>query len=489
MSGLFYALEIPKTGLYVSQKGLKLSGNNIANANTEGYTRQRLVIESLYPSTMSRFNIGIRLGGGANVKQIDQIRSAYIDRQLRGQYSALGEWNTRSTEMEFIISMIDETSDTTSLSSALASFYDSLSKLAENPESLEKRTNVQQNATKLCETFNYYYNQLVDQQNAYNDSMQVTVNSINSLTKSIADYNKQIFGYELSGQSANELRDQRALLVDKLSQLVNIEYSENENGQLTITTNGQTLVSNNDATLLATDPDAATGFFDILYEGADFSYNSGELEAYRTLRDGTTVDDMGIPYLISNLNTLAQSLAQSFNEVHETGYTIPIGAGTSRTGVQFFNVPTVGGYAAITAGNIALSADVLADGKNIAASDAPIDLNAEDTGIGNYKIAQKLYGLTTSKTIADIGSFDDYLSSFVVQVGIACSSAQDMSESQTSIVDNLETRRESISGVSIDDEMINLLSFQHSYAAAARVLTAIDEAIGILINNTGRVGL
>jgi flagellar hook-associated protein 1 FlgK len=488
MSGLFYGLEIAKTGLYVSQKGLKLSGNNIANANTEGYTRQRLVIESLYPSTMSRLNIGLRIGGGANVKQIDQIRSAYIDRQLRGQYSALGEWNTRSTEMEFIVSLINETKDATSLSSALASFYDSLSKLAEHPESLEIRTNVQQNAIKLCETFNYYYNQLVDQQNAYNDSIQVTVNSINSLAKSIADYNKQIFAYELGGHAANELRDQRALLVDKLSQLVNIEYSENANGQLTITTNGQTLVSNNSATMLQTSPDVTTGFYDILYEGADFNYDSGELEAYRLLRDGTTVEEMGIPYLLSNLNTLAQSLAQSFNEVHETGYTIPIGAGASLTGIQFFDVPA-GGYAAITAGNIALSAEVLADGRNIAASDAPIDLNAEDTGIGNYKIAQKLYELTTSKTIAGIGSFDDFLTSFVVQVGIACSSAQDMSESQTAIVDNLETRRESISGVSIDDEMINILSFQHSYAAAARVLTAIDEAIGILINNTGRVGL
>lgn len=488
MSGLFYGLEIAKTGLYVSQKGLKLSGNNVANANTEGYTRQRLVIESLYPSAMGRLNIGLRIGGGASVKQIDQIRSAYIDRQLRGQYSALGEWNTRSTEMEFIASLVDETSDATSLSSALASFYDSLSKLAEYPESLEIRTNVQQNAIKLCETFNYYYNQLVDQQNAYNDSMQVTVNSINSLTQSIADYNKQIFGYELSGQSANELRDQRALLVDKLSQLVNIEYSENEHGQLTITTNGQTLVSDNNATMLQTSPDATTGFYNILFEGADFSYSSGELEAYRMLRDGTTVEEMGIPYLLSNLNTLAQSLAQSFNEVHETGYTIPIGTGTSLTGIQFFNVP-VGGYAAITAGNIALSAEVLADGRNIAASDAPIDLNADDTGVGNYKIAQKLYELTTSKTIAGIGSFDDFLSSFVVQVGIACTSARDMSESQTAIVENLETRRESISGVSIDDEMINLLSFQHSYAAAARVMTAIDEAIGILINNTGRVGL
>jgi flagellar hook-associated protein 1 FlgK len=172
--------------------------------------------------------------------------------------------------------------------------------------------------------------------------------------------------------------------------------------------------------------------------------------------------------------------------VHSTGYTIPIGAGTSHTGYNFFNVPA--GGAPVTAGNIALSAEVLADGRNIAASDAPIDLNAADTEIGNFKVAKKMYELTTSRTIAGIGSYDDFLSSFVVQVGIATTTAKDMNTSQSSIIDNLETRRESISGVSIDDEVVSLVAFQHSYSAAARVLTAIDEALGILINNTGTVG-
>jgi flagellar hook-associated protein 1 FlgK len=496
MSSLFYSLEIAKTGLYVSQHALTLTGNNISNANTKGYTRQRIVVESIDPSVMSRFKAGLKVGGGAALKQIDQIRSAYIDRQLRGQYSALGQWNTRSSEFEFIKSILNETSDTTSISSAILDFYSSLSKLTTNPADIEVRTNVQQNSIKLCETLNYSYDQLVNQQNSYNDSMLVTVNQINNLSKGIADYNKQVYAYELSGQSANELRDQRALLVDELSQLVNIEYTENANGELTITTQGQTLVDHNVATLLEAVPELTgavsgeTGYYEIYLDGETdpFEYSEGELKAYKDLRDGTTAENMGIPFMLSSLNTLARSLAQEFNAVHRTGHTIPYGGGASLTNVDFFNVPA-GGYADITAGNIALSDAVLENERNIAASDSPIDLTADDTQVGNNKIALLLYKLTSKNDIPTIGSFDEYLKSFVVQVGIAANSAKGMSDSQTAIVGNLETRKESISGVSIDDEMVNIIAYQHSYAAAARVMTAIDDALSTLINNTGRVGL
>jgi flagellar hook-associated protein 1 FlgK len=179
---------------------------------------------------------------------------------------------------------------------------------------------------------------------------------------------------------------------------------------------------------------------------------------------------MGIPFMLSSLNTLARSLAQEFNAVHRTGHTIPYGGGASLTNVDFFNVPA-GGYADITAGNIALSDAVLENERNIAASDSPIDLTADDTQVGNNKIALLLYKLTSKNDIPTIGSFDEYLKSFVVQVGIAANSAKGMSDSQTAIVGNLE------------------IAYQHSYAAAARVMTAIDDALSTLINNTGRVGL
>ncbi len=496
MSSIFYGLEIAKSGLYVSQQAMNLTGNNIANASTKGFTRQRLVINSVYPNTISRYANCVTVGGGATATQIDQIRSVYIDKQLRDEYASLGEWSTRSSELEFIESIINETSDNSSITAALSDFYESLNNLSINPENIEIRTNVQQNGVKLCETLNYYYKQLVGQQNAYNDSMSVTVDSINSLLTNIASYNKQIYSYELNGQSANELRDSRNMLIDELSQLINIEYSEDTDGKLSITVEGAQLVNHTDVTLLEARDELTgivsgePGYYEIYLEGeiTPLAYSGGQLKAYKDLRDGNTVDDIGVPYLLGSLNTLAQALAQEFNTVHETGYTIPYGAGASLTGIDFFEVP-VGGYNDITAGNISLSSEVMENVKNIAASSSPIDLSAADTQLGNNEVALQLYALTSSTSLASVGSFDSFLKSFIVNVGISSASAQDMYASQGTITDNLESRRESISGVSIDEEMINMLSYQHAYSAAARVLTAIDEAIGRLINSTGRVGL
>ena len=496
MSSIFYGMEIARRGLSVSQQGMTLTGNNISNASTKGYTRQRLVIESIYPDTKTRFSGGVTVGGGAEVTNIEQIRSEYIDRQLRDQYAALGQWGTRSEELQFIESILNETSDSGTLSAALSDYYESLSQLTKEADSVEIRTNVQQNAIKLCETLNYYYSQLVDLQNSYNDAMSVTVDDINGLLTSIGSYNEEIYAHELGGQNANELRDCRNSLLDELSQLVNISYSEDADGKLTVSVEGNVLVTHADVTLLTASADQTgavsgePGFYSIYYEGTttDFDYSSGELQAYKDLRDNNTVDNIGVPYLLSSLNTFAQSLAQEFNAVHETGYTIPYGAGTSQTNIDFFDVPA-GGYSAITAGNISLSDEVLDSVYNIAASSAVVDLTAADTQEGNNEVALKLYELTTSTTLGTIGNFEDYLESFVVQVGISSAGAKETAGSQTTIVGNLETRKESVSGVSLDEEIINLLSYQHAYSAASRVLTAVDEALDILINSTGRVGL
>lgn len=494
MSGMFYGLEIARRGLTVSQQAITLTGHNISNANTEGYTRQRLVIESLYPNTKSRLSGVVSIGGGAEVTDIDQVRSEYIDRQLRDEYAALGQWNTRSEEMQYIESILNEISGSGSISTALASFYDSLSKLSTEPDSAEVRTNLQQNGIKLCDTLNYYYDQLVEAQNSYNDAMSVTVDKINSLLTSISSYNEEIYGYEMGGQNANELRDNRNLLLDELSRLVNISYSEAADGKFTVSVEGTDLVSHTDTTLL-TATAGAGGFYSIYYEGTttDFDYDGGQLQAYKDLRDGNTIDNIGIPYMLECLNTLARSLAQEFNTVHETGYTIPYstgtyGTGASETGIRLFEVPA-GGYTAITAGNISLSQEVLESVNNIAASGGPIDLSAADTHIGNNETALALYALASSKTLATVGNFEDYVKSFVVQIGIASAGAKETASTQATIVDNLETRKEAISGVSIDEEMINLISYQYAYSAASRVLTAIDEALDVLINRTGRVGL
>jgi len=499
MAGIFYGLEIARRGLTVSQRAITLTGHNVANADTEGYTRQRLVIESIYPQTGSRLAGTFAIGGGAEAKSIEQMRSDYLDRQLRGEYSALGQWSTRSEELQFVESILNETSATGSLSTTLADFYKSISKLTTEPDSVEVRTNMQQNGIKLCEKLNYYYDKLSDVQNLYNDTMKVTVDEINDTLTGIANYNKEIRAYEMNGQLASELRDRRNLLLDQLSQAVNITYSEDTDGKLSVFVEGNKLVDHTDVTPLKAVADktgvvsGTAGYYSVCVEDPDtgddveITLIGGSLKAYQDLRDGNTVDNVGVPYLMDQLNTLARSLAKAFNQVHEKGYTIPYGTGSSNTGVAFFKV-TGGNYDGITAGNISLSNEVLDNALNIAASSKPVDLAAADTQKGNNENALDLYALTSSTKIDTVGNFQDFLKSFVVQVGISSSSAKEMAKSQTTIVSNLETRKDAVSGVSIDEEMIGLISYQYAYSAASRVLTALDEALETLINGTGRVG-
>jgi len=488
MSSLFYGLEIAKTGLTVAQQGISLTGHNIANANTVGYTRQRIIQNSIDPSNtltrISKINKGT-IGGGVEVTKIDQIRSDYLDRQYRSENATLSNYTTKAEELEYIENMMNELSDN-GLSACMADFFDSLSEFSSDTVNDEVRTSVQQNAQKMIEAFHHYYNQLTDLQTTYNENMKVTVTEINDLLKSIASYNDQISAYELSGEQANDLRDKRNLLLDDLSGLINISYYTDADNHLVVTCEGVELINHTNTTLLETSANATTGMYDIYYEGTttDFSYNDGKLMALKNLRDGNTASNVGVPYIISNLNKLARSMAEAFNAIHETGYTKPIGTGTSQTGIDFFEVPA-GGYADITAGNISLSSEVLTSVRNIAGSSVAVT----STNSGNNEIALKLAELSSSKNITDVGNFEEFLNSIVVELGVDSSTAQTLQASQQAIVDNLTERKNSISGVSLDEEMVQMMTYQHAYSAASRVLTALDEALDILINRTGQVGL
>jgi len=495
---LFYGLQISTSALFASQKAISLTGNNIANADTKGYTRQRVISASIDPSTdITRFNqaLSATVGGGVEISYIDQVRNAYIDTQYRMENAALGQWQTRSEEMSYIETLLDETEGGT-ISDAVSEFFDSIQELSMDTVSTEIRTNVQQTAITMIDTLATYYDELTGLQSRMNDNMSVTVDEINELVRGIVDYNKQISAYELSGEQANDLRDKRNVMLDSLSELVNIEYHEDSDNHLSVTVEGELLLDHTDARVLEVVADqtgvvsGTTGFYSINFadNGATFDYSNGKLEGYRMLRDGNAVDEVGIPRILSNLNALAQSIAEEFNTVHETGYTMATASTASVTGVDFFEIPA-GGYGDINAGNLSLSAEVLSSVNNIAASDTLIDLSADNTQEGNNVIALQLAELTSSSTLSSIGSFEDFLKSSIVEVAIESAHDNAMYESQQSIVDNLLQRRESVSGVSTDEEMVNLITYQHAYSAASRMITAIDEALEVLINRTGKVGL
>jgi len=584
----FYGLEIAKSGLFASQAGLEVVGHNIANSATNGYTRQRIELQSISPAAWSaRFSkiTAGAVGGGVSIQSIKQVRNSYVDRELRREYSDMGRWQTQTEAMTYIESMFNEKSDY-SISSAMADFFNSLSELSTDASSMEIRTDVQQNAIQLTSTFNHYYKQLTELQDEQNESMYSIVQEINNTLERIASYNQQIFSYELSGEYANDLRDKRNTLLDDLSKMVNIDYSEGTDGTLTVSVEGQTLVDHttvNKLQAVAGGDPQNPDFYNVLYNGATFKYSSGSLEAYRSMRDGNDADDFGIPRLLDNLNKMCRNIAEAFNEIHRIGYTLATPTTESISGVNFFAVPT-DGYEGITAGNFSLSDEILADVHNIAASSKPVDLSKANTQEGNNENLLDLVALSTSEKIGvftdmatstlddvtgvvgftisgaaagetftignngtdltitrtsdgkvvtltggapaagagtveveefgitirldsdyaggtalagtirmnatsdEIGNFEDFFKSVLSELAISSRYSNSMFESQQSVVGNLETRKEAVSGVSINEEMIEMIKYQHAYSAASRMITAIDEALDTLINKTGIVG-
>ncbi len=491
----FYGLEIAKTGLAISQKGINLAGHNIANADTEGYTRQRLYLASIGPGSLVSRYVPVykgAVGKGVDVLGVEQLRNAYVDRALRNETSSLNQWETRASEMEYIESLFNETNNA-SLSNSLADFFDSMQELSKDPVSKEIRTNVQQTAITLTETMSHYYRQLDDLRTQMNESIEVAVNRINEITQSIADFNLSIETFELSGEKANDLNDKRNLLLDELATLTDMEYSTDSQGRLSVRIAGNTVVDHGTSCDLKVKADA-NGMYSVHMDNAaetEVEYTNGKMAGYRQLRDGSTADDIGIPFLMEGLNTLARSIAKQFNDVHKQGWTMPHDSVVSQTGVYLFNVDVVGGvedYDAITAGNLKLSDAVLEDVYKIAASSKQINLASDDPQDRNNENALKLAGLGTSSATMGKTSFEGYLKNLVVELGVGSAHTSNILTSQQALVTNLQGRRDSVSGVSVDEEMVQLMKYQHMYNASSRIITTIDEALDKLINGTGLVG-
>lgn len=497
MSSLFFGLEIAKRGLYASQAAMNVIGHNTANAETQGYTRQRVVLASIDPaSAAARLAAppGGSVGGGVAIQRIDQIRDHFLDKQYRQEHAETGRWQTLAEQMNYVESILNEMGDQ-GITGTLAAFFDSLSDLSVDPTSVELRTMVQQKGIILTETFNHYHRQLVTLQRTQNDNINVTVNRINDLTTAIAAHNKHIFTQELSGAKANDLRDKRNLMLDELSGLINIDYDENAQGMLQVSVDGMVLIDHIETARLEARPEGTgvvsgePGFYTLHIQGLDgqsqpFTCSSGKLKAYLALRDDDSVDGLGIPRLLSNLDQLAAGLVHAFNESHTQGFTLPREGHPSRTGVLFFNGPAD----TVTAETFRLSDDILSSPYNIACSDALIDFAVANNQSGNNIIVLELVQLATNPDIEHIGSFTGFLKGLVVEVANKSAYSKTMLSGQLSVQNNLDTRRQSVSSVSVDEEMVNLVKMEHAYAAAARLINSIDAALEILINRTGLVG-
>lgn len=480
MRSAFFGLEIAKRSLFTHQHSLNVTGHNIANANTEGYSRQRGIHAATYPQfsySLNRPTFAGITGTGVEMQEIRRMRDQFIDRDFRNENQIFGEWETKRDILQKIEYIFNEPSDS-GIRSVLDEFWNSFQELSKNPENPTVRAVVHQRGIALAETINHTYTQFKELQMQVNEAIDVKVKEINSLSLQIADLNDQILKTEATGDNANDLRDRRDLLVDQLSKIVKLYVDEDNNGMYTISVTGAALVTGkyyNPIEFDVTDITSVITFTDL---GYNLVTDGGELKGLLEMRDNA------LPYYMDGLKKLAENLAKEINDIHRSG--CGLGDPTSDphlTDEEFFIYePDGSGGERLLAVN-----PVLAVLERIAAAKMPDPPAPPPPGDGSnaLEIAQLRYSKFSALSNA---TFDDYTKSLISALGVDTQEAIRMTDNQELLLTQIENRRESVSGVSLDEEMSNMIKFQHGYNSAARMVTAIDEMLEVVVNKMGIVG-
>ncbi|MBF8982982.1 flagellar hook-associated protein FlgK [Lutibacter sp. B2] len=486
MSSTFFGFNIARSGLFASQRALYVTGHNIANVNTPGYTRQRLDMSQSKPLNLP--NGEGMLGTGVDTTHINQIRDQFLDYKFREENQALGEWGQRTSVLENIEAIMNEPSET-GISSVIDDYFEAIQQLSTKPEDLTVRALVRERGIALANTINHMGNQLDKLQTDLDFNVQTVVSQVNTYGKRIADLNDQIFRAEIDGTRANDLKDQRNLAIDQLSELVDIQTIENEEGKVNILIGGTALVSHNRVTEMKLDlrgntekvnPDIdVNNLHDVKWaDGSKVILKGGKLKGLVDARDNVSGSEKGVPYYISKLDEFAKTFAEKVNEIHSKGFGL-----NGDTGMDFFGTTDTNG--GMSATSICISKDIedTKDGlNNIAASRTYADLAGDG---GN---ALLLNALKDDAEMFAWGRPGDFMNSLVSNLGVDSQQAINVSKNQIILTGQMQNKRQSVSGVSMDEEMSNMVKFQHAYNANARMITTVDEMIDTIINRMGLVG-
>lgn len=464
----FAGLQVAASGLAAARAGMTVTGQNIANETTPGYTRQRLEQSSVSASgTAGPWATGFSVGGGVSVQGIARLGDEVLDARVREALSASGFWSARSSAAQKAEAVMAEpTKD--GLAATLNRFWSGWSDLANTPEPAAAQV-VLTNAQVLAGQIAAGYDAAVGQWSDLRAQVDRDVAVVNVAAGQIATLNGQIRSALQSGRTANELIDQRNLLAQQLSTAVGATGRVEDDGTLTLRVDGNALVSGDSARALeVTGPRtlADAGRVALAWTdrpGVPVAVTGGSLGGaigvLAPASDGGTLARVADAY-----NATATALAQAVNELHRSGRT---SAGTA--GGDFFALAATGPPArGLTV--VPSSLDQLA-------------LAAPGAGALDTSVADRISALATSATGPSKG-----WASFVTGFGVSV--AGDVQRADTADRGAIAAiaGQQSQASVDGDEETITLLTYQTAYQAAARVLTAVDEALDILINRVGLVG-
>lgn len=602
MSGLFATFNVAKRGLFAQQKAIDVTTHNIANANTEGYSRQRAMMETTTPFSMPSVNNAIgpgQLGTGVQISIIQRVRDEFLDYQFRNESSTMGMYEARDRFLSEIESVFNEPSDK-GLSTVIGKFFDSWQELSKQAETSNARTVVAQQANALANELNHTYNQLQKIRSNTQMVIKDTVFQVNNYLDQIDSLNQQIMNVKISGQEPNDLMDKRDLLVDKLSSEFNIDIKKKNFYTVDLNpTDVETIPEGGEKLLVRKEPNYAVSRFSYINGIEEIKNDEGKITALKVsyLKEGdsnkpgkeilinfntpieqgkakeikrhidecrvmwaeedgtayanksieiTNVNDlslldkklglfnpssgslqgyMSVQRDVDNyedqINKLAKAVAFSVNIVHSGE------SDAAKDNMPFFvnkdkfklnpdgTIESLG-EDEIDASNIGVNSAILDNVMNIkaGAGDNPgendgkralaiaklrntlfkiqnINLSqidrerfiedltgglVENKDLGVYTLESNLNGMT----------IDNYFKDTVDTLGIQENEARRIIGNQEKLLSNFEERRTSISGVSMDEEMANLIQFQHAYGANAKIISTVDELLDVVVNGLKR---
>ncbi|RJQ12005.1 MAG: flagellar hook-associated protein FlgK [Dehalococcoidia bacterium] len=451
--GISIGLNSAMRALLAQQQAMDAVAHNIANANTPGYSRQRVVFAQA-PSGSSN-----GVGGGVDVKSIERQHDRFIDIQARTENGTAGDYHARATSLSFVEATLGQ-SGPGGLRDAMDQFFNSWRDLANAPEQSAVRTGVVAAAEAFSLTANQVVRSLTDLRADADSRISTDIAEVNSLADRVASLNGQILEARAAGNPASDISDERDLALNRLSQLVDVYTVESDSGSMDVFVGGRSLVLNKSAHHLDVVRDPLNNNYgDPVWEAdaTPVAIRSGEIGGLLHQRD------TDIPARIADLDALVARIATDVNAAHAAGYALD---GVT-TGTVFFT--------GTTAATINVDTAIVADPSLLAAATA-----AGSAGDGRNALA--IAALQQAPSMS--GGTEDYstfLNGIITSVAVATRSTQGLADSQEMRLNHLDSLRQSISGVNLDEEMVSMVQYQRGYEAAARVIRAIDDMLDSLL--------
>ncbi len=490
-------------GIQASQVGLDVVNQNISNANTEGYSRQRVSFEAYdayaTPQLTMSMNGG-QIGMGVKMIGIDRIRNNFFDAQFQ-HHNAIGSYHTEVADtmkqMEGVLSALGGNG----VNSKVQQFFNSLQTLSVNPDSATARSAMLQQAQQMVGVFQTQAQQLMDLQESMvgaagnatsvaNSQLATVVDTVNTQLQQLADLNEQIITITASGGTPNDLLDKRDSILNDLSEYADMDVTYAPNGVATVSMAGQTLVRGK--TLVDTlqvslnagaapDPNyvpalitTVTGGHDILNSAAPNALTGGKMKAMVDAAGGNT-NESNLYGMVVRLDTLLKSIATQVNTVQMSGFDQNGVAAAQRIFLPAAPAATLEIF------NYSVNPAVLADPTLIAAAGGGAFLGSGD-GSNALAMAQ-LQG--TAMAALGNDTFIGYFNTQASNLGIDKNTHDDRASNTDGILNSLVENRQRESGVNMEEEMVDLLRFQRSFEASSRVIRTIDQMMQTILQMVG----